>query len=568
MATLAINGERISGVDIRSQNVTACLSVSNIVKSSLGPLGLDKMLVDDIGDVVITNDGATILKRLDIEHPCARVLVELANLQDKEVGDGTTSVVIIAAELLRRANELVLQGIHPTSIISGYLKAKKEACKYIADYMTLKSEKLEYDTLLNCAKTCMSSKIIGKDSQFFAKMTIQAMMAVETINVEKKKKYPVKAVEILKVIGKSSHDSELINGYALEETRASQQMPKMIKNAKIALIDFDLRKMALKFGVQMLINNPNEIEKMREKEISTIKDRVDMLLDAGANVILTTKGIDDMALKYFVDRGCIAVRRIDKKKLRRIAQLTGGTLLITLADENGNESLPANSLGEAAIVEEHHVGDRELLFIKDCKSTKAQTIVLRGPNWYMLEELERSIHDCLCVIKRVLESQRVVPGGGAVETALSVYLESVAEQMSSRDRLAVQEFAQSLLIIPKTLAINGGYDSAELVSELRGYHAESQKHLIINDDYEKNSTQQLQKKTTTSNDKEDNKWLGLDLNDGKIRDRVTDGVLEPAMSKIKSIKFATEAAVTILRIDDAIKLNKKENPKGPEGHEH
>ena len=568
MSALPILGERVTGQDVRTQNMTACMAVSNIVKSSLGPLGLDKMLVDDIGDVVITNDGATILKRLDLEHPCAKVLVELANLQDKEVGDGTTSVVIIASELLRRANELVQQHIHPTSIISGFLKAKNEAIKFthlhtslhslthnhththtfyrfIAENMTLKTSKLGHEALVNAAKTSMSSKIIGKDCDLYAKIAVDSMLAVETLNSQKKKRYPVKAVEILKVTGKGMRDVELINGYCLHEYRCSQQMPRSIKNAKIAMVDFDMRRLALKFGIQMIMDNPDEAEAMRAREYGIIKDRIDILIKAGANVILTTKGIDDAAIKYFVSAGCIAVRRVDKKKMKRIAKLTGGKLIISLADDDGKESMPPNALGSADIVEEMTIGDRDILFIKGCASTKAQTIVLRGVNWYMLEELERSIHDALCVIKRVLESGRVVPGGGAVEAALSVYLEHIAEQMSSREQLAIAEFAQALLVIPKTLAINGGYDAADLVSKLRGYHALSQ-------DDSKESDPDL-------------KWAGLDLEDGKIANRVKSGVLEPAMSKIKSIKFATEAAITILRIDDSITLAKKENPKDPSG---
>jgi len=244
--------------------------------------------------------------------------------------------------------------------------------------------------------------------------------------------------------------------------------------AKIALIDFDLRKHAMKFGVQVQPEGPKQLEAIRAREMDMIKERIDVLLQAGANVILTTKGIDDMATKYLIDRGVIGIRRVDKKKMRKISKLIGGDIMISLADDEGNETVPKGALGEADEVEERAVGDRELFFIKGCASTKAQTILLRGANWYMLEELERSIHDSLCVIKRVLESGRVVPGGGAVEAALSVYLEHVAEQMSSREQLAIAEYAQAMLAIPKTLAINGGYDAADLVSKLRGYHAKAQ----------------------------------------------------------------------------------------------
>jgi len=309
-------------------------------------------------------------------------------------------------------------------------------------------------------------------------------------------------------------------------------MVKSVKNAKLAMIDFDLRKHCLKFGVQMLINDPDEIEKMRQKEIDITKRKIDMLLDAGCNVIMTTRGIDEMSCKYLIERGAMGIRRVEKKMLRRIAKLTGGKVILSLADDQEEESVDPSLLGDAGEVSEEHVGDYRVLFVKECSSTAAQTILLRGANMYMLEEVERSLHDSLCVIKRVLESKRVVPGGGAVEAALSVYLETVAESMGSREQLAIAEFAQSMLVIPKTLATNGAHDATDLVAQLRGYHNAAQ----------------------TDESKKHWKHIGLDLVGGKVRDNVKAGVLEPAMSKIKQIKFATEAAVTILRIDDAIKM--------------
>jgi len=548
MSRLAIQGERTTGQDIRSQNVTAAMSIANIVRSSLGPVGLDKMLVDDVGDVTITNDGATILQRLDVDHPAAKVLVELAGLQDKEVGDGTTSVVILAAELLKRANELVKQNIHPTAIISGFLKAKKEACKYIAENITLKTDQLAKEhgdePFINAAKTTLSSKIIGVEGDFFARMAVEAMQRVKTKNAQGKMKYPVKAVNIIKINGSGLRESELVNGYALWETRCAQGMPKLIKNAKLALIDFDLRKKALRFGVQMIVDKPEEIEAMRNRESDIIKEKIDRLLDAGANVILTTKGIDDMSAKYLVDRGCIGVRRVEKKHLKRIARLTGGQVLMSLANDMGEESVDPSSFGSCEMVEERNIGDRDIFFLKGCSSTAAQTILLRGGNRYMLDEVERSLHDCLCIIKRTLESKRVVPGGGAVEAALSIYLEHFAKTLRSREQLAIQQFAQAMTIIPKTLALNGAYDAIDLVAKLRGYHQIAQN--------------EVQRKKY--------RWIGLDLENGKVRDNVKAGVLEPAMSKIKSIKFATEAAVTILRIDDSIKMAPAQNPQDPHGH--
>jgi len=539
MATLGINGTRTSGKDIRQQNVQAVLAVANIVKTSLGPVGLDKLLVDELGDVTITNDGATILKKLEVEHPAAKVLVGLSALQDSEVGDGTTSVVLIAAELLKRANELVKQHIHPTSIISGFQRAKKEAVRFIADQMTSKVSSLGEDCLVNCALTSMSSKLIGKDGTFFAKMCVDAMQRVATKNNKGVMKYPVKAVEILKIIGGAGQDSKLIDGYALEEHRCNDQMPKQMKDAKIAMIDFDLRKKPLKFGIQMVINSHEEIEKMRQTEIAAVEKKCELLLASGCNVILTTGGIGEIAIQYFVDRGIIAVRRIPKKKLRKIAKLTGGELIYNFSDLDGEDTITASQLGSANCVEEKRIGDREVFFIMGCSSTSAQTLLLRGPNYYMLDEIDRSLHDALCVVKRVLESKRVVPGGGACEAALSVYLEHVAESMASREQLAIAEFAQALLVIPKTLALNGAYDATDLVAQLRGFHSAAQTN------------------------EEHKKWMytGLNLDNGRARNNLLAGVLEPALSKIKSIKFATEAAITILRIDDSIKMQQPPKPQ-------
>ena len=639
----------------------AVVAIANILKSSLGPVGLDKMLVDELGDMTVTNDGATILKNLEVEHPAAKVLVELSNLQDQEVsttktsstaapahsmaalwfvsfscvshsaaslvhasaaivqvGDGTTSVVIFAAELLKQANELVKSGVHPTLVIAGLNLAKREACKFIANTMSSKVEDLGVECILNAARTSMSSKIIGGESAFFAKLAVDAVSAVRTINNKGKVKYPIKAINILKAHGKSLKESQLVNGYALNCTRAAQGMPTFVKNAKIALLDIDLRKMKLALGVQVMVSDPSKLADIRKRETDVTKERIELLLNAGANVVLTTQGIDDVSgnkqdtlqlrlhcswlcgevahvflcfpfflfvlqtmLKYFVERGVIAVRRCNKSDLKAIAKCTGGQLLLSLGDLEGNESVDASVLGEAEVVEEGKVGDGELLFIKGCKNSKAQSIILRGANDYMLDEVDRSLHDSLCVVKRVLESkvrqikdfavqgalffrvvgqtltsfcfvvlfsspsfQSVVPGGGAVEVALSVYMEHMADTMGSREQLAVACFAQSLLVIPKTLAVNGAYDATELVAQMRSRHHAAQ----------------------TSKDHPEYRWSGLNLEDGAVRDNLKAGVLEPAISKVKMIRFATEAAVTILRIDDAIKMNPAERPGGPGGN--
>ena len=611
-----LNGQRETGQDVRVGNVTAALAVANIVKSSLGPVGLDKMLVDDIGDVLITNDGATILGQLEVEHPAARVLVDLAQLQDHEVGDGTTSVVIVAAELLRRGNDLVKNGIHPTTIISGYRTALKAAVAYLKRDMVMSVSALSDDHLIQAAKTSMSSKIIGKESDFFARLAVDAVKSVRmrssaadlagagaaaggvgagagaaaggseaaasasaaaaaaavappaeggagagaaeapaaaaaagsttdpaaaTKKEKVRYKYPLSAIHILKAHGKSSLESHLIDGgFAINAQRAAQGMPTAVESSgdgqpvKIAMLDMNLQRHRMAMGVQVIVKDPAEIENIKKREMDITKERIRKIIDAGARVVLTTKGVDDLCMKYFVEAGVIAARRCNKDDLKRLAKATGGKVVTTMADMEGNETFDADCLGTCDAVREERIGDGEMIYAYGCGGGGASTIVLRGANEYMLDEMDRALHDSLCVVKRMLESNTLVPGGGCVEAALSVYLEEFATTLESREQLAIQEFADALLVIPKTLAVNAAKDSSELVAKLRAHHAKSQR-----DDCDDDTL----------------KHTGLDLINGEIRDNLAAGVVEPAISKIKSLRFATEAAITILRIDDRITLN-------------
>eukprot|EP01126_Amoeba_proteus_P052835 TRINITY_DN641_c0_g1_i11.p1 TRINITY_DN641_c0_g1~~TRINITY_DN641_c0_g1_i11.p1 ORF type:complete len:548 (+),score=106.25 TRINITY_DN641_c0_g1_i11:289-1932(+) len=539
----SIDGTRESGDDVRTSNVTACVALANIVKTSFGPVGLDKMLVDQVGDVTVTNDGATILTKLQVEHPAAKVLVDLAQHQDKEVGDGTTTVVILAAELLKRGNSLVRKKIHPTSVISGLRVAMRQATNYIRQNLSIALADLPGDTLVNCAKTALSSKIIGTNADHFGNIVVNALKRIGH-NEGGRIKYPVGHVNILKSPGKSALESCLVEGYALNCTVSSQAMPRSISKAKIAFLDFTLEKPQLPHGITWQVTDAAQSAAINHREENILQERISLILKAGANVILTTRGLDDLAAKYLVEAGVMGVRRVDMRDLKHISEATGGQIILTLADLEGNESFESSFLGEADLVVQERLASHELIVIKGTKNNKSSSIVLRGANEAMLDEMERSVHDALMAVKRVLESKEVVPGGGAVETAVAMHLEAFAESLGTREQLAIAEFASSMLVIPKILAVNAAKDATDLVAKLCTLHVAAQRN----------------------SGKKEYARYGLELFEGKLQDNVAAGILEPTLSKLKAIKFATEAAISILRIDDLIRINPDPEPEHPHGH--
>ncbi|KAH0576426.1 TCP-1 chaperonin subunit alpha [Spironucleus salmonicida] len=529
-------GEWTTGKEVRDQNVNAAIALAGIVKTTLGPNGLDKMMVDDIGEITVTNDGATILSKLDVAHPAAKVLVELSNLQDKEVGDGTTSVVICAAEFLKQANEIIGKNMHSTTVMAGFQLALSRSINYIQKRLQVPVSQLSDEDLYSVAKTSMSSKIIGLSSDHFAKLCVDAIKNVKT-ELNGEIKYPVKSVGLLKAIGGSTKDTSLVNGFAVNVTRASMQMPTQIQNAKIALLDFNLQQQRLAVGTQILITDASKLEGVRDLEHEVSRKHIEMIINAGANVILTTGAIDDMASKYLVEANVMGCRRVTLEDMKKIAKVTNGTIVSALADLEGNESFSADLLGFAGEVSEQRLADDNIIFIKNTKGRNCGSILLRGPNTQIIDEIERSIHDALCAVSRTLESGNVVPGGGCVETALSVYLEEYAKTIEGKEQVAVSTFAKCLMIIPRQLSINSALDAVELVSQLKANHAISQR------------------KETEQSIKDEMRHHGLDLKRGIVGNNLKAGVLEPVISKIKSLSFAVEAAVTILRIDDNIILN-------------
>ncbi|KAG0420758.1 T-complex protein 1 subunit alpha [Dictyocoela roeselum] len=536
LSEFTTGNSRISGTSVRERNLKAVLAISNAIKSSFGALGLDKMCIDNTGDVTITNDGATILHMMNVEDPVAKILVDLARQQDVEVGDGTTGVVLLAASLIEEGIRLIGKGMHPSLVVSGFKMAYKECQRFIAKKLEIPTSRLGND-LTPIIDTALCSKVVH--SPHFLKLIYDAVKHIER-NRYGVPVYPINEIQILKKEGNSMDESFWIKGYAINCIPACESMAKKVKNARIILIDFDLRKTKLPLGAQIVAENPDNLESMRLKESEIVINQVRKILSK-ANVILSTKGIDDICLKPIVEAGGIGVRRVKNEDLKNLSRILNIPILSSLYDLDGSEKVMNVGFAESVSVET--IGDDECIFVNT--KQRAASIILRGANEELLMEMERNVHDALCVLKRTLESKTVLPGGGAFECALSIFLEEFASTISTKEQLAVYAFAKSLREIPKLLAANAGLDPNEMLAKLISYQTEGNlKH--HKDCFE----------------------YGMDVNLGVIQNNIAKGIVEPSIIKNRGLRAATEAAMSILRIDEITfitpKLNKKREACGVE----
>jgi thermosome len=508
--------ERTRGKDAMSNNIAAAKVIAEAVRTSLGPMGMDKMLVDQFGDVVITNDGATILKEIDVQHPAAKMMVEVAKTQDSEVGDGTTTSVILAGELLKRAEKLLQQKIHPTVITEGFRKAAEKAVE-ILEGMSIKSGIDDYEGLKNAAMTCMSSKIVSESKDMLADICISAIKSVAEKDENGKWTADIDKVQIQKKEGDSMDDTRLIKGIILDKEVVSPGMSKSVKDAKILLLQSALEIEKTEFDSKLQITSPDQIQQFLDEEEKMLRTMVQKIENSGANVVICQKGIDDMAQHFLSKAGIMAVRRVKKSDLEKLAKATGGAIFTNLDD------ITEAKLGYAGLVEERKIMNDSWIFIEECKDPKSVVILIRGGTELIVDEVDRAIHDALCVVRDVVEDQKIVGGGGAPELETAIQLRKFASTLGGREQLAVEVFADSLDIIPKTLAENAGLDQIDVLMKLRASHQAG------------------------------NKFAGHDLDTGDVVDNMMSiGVVEPTVVKIQAIKSSTEATSMILRIDDVI----------------
>jgi archaeal chaperonin len=516
------------GRDAQKNNITAAKLIAEIVRSSLGPRGMDKMLVDTLGDVTITNDGATILKEIDVQHPAAKMMVEISKATDNEVGDGTTSVVVLAGALIEKAEDLITNDVHPTIIVDGYRKSAQKAIEIlnkIAQKIDVGNEKSE---VLKIAKTSMQTKLVSKEAPELAELVVNAVFQVSD-KTDSKYKVDIDDVKVEKKTGGSLRDTTLIQGIVLDKEVVHGGMPKRINQAKIALLNCALEIEKTEFDAKINISSPDQMKMFLEEENRMLKDMVDKIKNTGANVVVCQKGIDDIAQHYLAKSGILTVRRVKESDMTRLARATAARIV------NNIDDLVQEDLGNADIVEERKVETDKWVFVEGCKHPKSVTILIRGGSQRVVDEAERSIHDALMVTKDVLEKPFIVAGGGSPEAYVAGKLREWTSTLSGREQLAAEKFADALEVIPITLAENAGMDPIDTTTDLRAKQSKG------------------------------SKWMGIDIKTAKITDISKLDIFEPLSVKEQIIKSATEAASMILRIDDVIASSKSAGGGMPPG---
>ncbi|HEX9341130.1 MAG TPA: thermosome subunit beta [Thermoplasmata archaeon] len=522
--------EREKGKGAVSNNIAAARAVADAVKSTLGPKGMDKMLVDSLGDVTITNDGVTILKEIEIEHPTAKMLVEVAKTQDDEVGDGTTSAVILAGELLKAAESLIEQEVHPTIIVNGYRMAAAEAVRRL-NQLAFPVKRDDKTTLRSIARTAMSGRSVGTNADFLAGIAVDAVQSIVE-EVAGELRADVDNILVQKKHGGSLSDTNLIDGVVLDKERVHPRMPKFVRDAKIALINRALEVKKTEVNEEIRIRDPGKLQLFLNEEEKSLKTMVDKIRASGANVVLCQKGIDDVAQHYLAKEGIYAVRRVKESDMKKLAKATGARAVTNLDD------LTAKELGSAELVEERKVGTDDMTFVTGCKKARAVSILVRGGTEHVVDEVERILHDALRVVAATIEDGKAIAGGGAAEVELSLALKDYAATIGGREQLAIEAFAQALDVIPRTLGENAGLDPIDVLIKLRAEHG-----------------------------KKGGKSMGVNVMTGEPLDMLKANIVEPLRVKTQEIESAQEVAGMILRIDDII-ASKKSPPPPPGGGEH
>jgi len=518
---------RSRGKDAQHTNIMAARIISEAVRSSLGPKGMDKMLVDSLGDVTITSDGRTILDEIDVEHPAAKMMVEVAKTQDDEVGDGTTTSVIVAGELLNKAEELLKKNVHPTVVIDGYRRAADKALETLEN-IAIPVKATDRKALKKVAMTSMASKLVAENREELAEIAVDSILHVaEKIGDE----YRADLDDILveKKPGESVTDTKLIKGIVLDKEVVHPGMPKRVEKAKVALLDTALEVEKTEFDAKINIETPEQMEAFLQEEENMLRNMVDKIGKAGANVLICQKGIDDMVQHFLARKGILTVRRAKKSDMEKLSKATGGKVVTNLED------MTEDDLGYAELVEERKIGDDKMTFIEGCKNPRSVAILVRGGTERIVDEAERSIHDALCVVRDVVREPKILVGGGSPEVEVARSLREYAETLPGREQLAVQSFAEAMEIVPVTLGENAGLDPIDIASDLRARHEKGEK------------------------------WAGVDVYEGNVKNMEKLEVYEPLAVKKQIIKSATEAASMILKIDDVIASGKMKAPPMPPG---